>query len=112
MSRVRGGHNFSLIRFGTEPVMSHSEQLDGIIALNEETVALHDRQLGPDGFILCDSKLSIQDPRAIKIDMEKMAVTLGNPRAAGSIAIGAVLKIFGEKLSFVDDVLKTFVKEQ
>ena len=112
MSRVRGGHNFSMIRFGTEPVMSHSEQLDGIIALNEETVALHDRQLGPDGFILCDSKLSIQDPRAIKMDMEKMAATLGNPRAAGSIAIGAVLKIFGESLSFTDDVLKTFIKEQ
>ena len=64
------------------------------------------------GFILCDSKLSVQDPRAIKIDMEKMAVTLGNPRAAGSIAIGAVLKIFGESLSFTGDVLKTFIKEQ
>lgn len=112
MSRVRGGHNFSLIRFGAEPVLSHSDRLDGIIALNEETVSLHSGQLDPNGFILCDSKLSVQDPRAIKIDMEAMAKTLGNPRVAGSIALGAVLKIFAESLAFVDETLKGFVNQQ
>jgi len=112
MSRIRGGHNFSLIRFGTEALMSHSDKLDGIIALNDETIEIHKKNLKPKGFILCDSSLSTKDTRAVKIDMDAMATAIGNPRVSGSIAIGAVLKLFGESLDYVSGVLKTFVKEQ
>ena len=41
MSRVRGGHNFFQIRFGNEKIYSHSDKIDGIIALNSETISLH-----------------------------------------------------------------------
>ncbi len=112
MSRVRGGHNFTLIRFGTEPILSHSDKLDGIIALNDETVEYHRAQLNENGFILCDSKLTTDDPRAIKIDMGTIAKELGNPRVSGSIAIGAILKLFGESLAIVGDSLNGFIKEQ
>ncbi len=112
MSRVRGGHNFALIRFGVEPVLSHSNKLDGIIALNDETVELHKAQLNQNGFILCDSKLNTQDSRAIKINMTEIANEIGNPRVSGSIAVGAVLKLFGENTADAKDVLKDFVKEQ
>ena len=112
MSRVRGGHNFSLIRFGIEPVHSHSNRLDGIVALDEETIRLHKDQLKDNGFILCDDKLSGSDPRFIYVQMDAMAKALGNPRVSGSIAVGAVLKLFGESLDNVGDVLRTFVKQQ
>lgn len=112
MSRVRGGHNFSLIRFGTEVIQSHSDKLDGIIALNDETVELHKDKLNKSGFILCDSKLATTDSRSIKISMDEMAKALGNPRVSGSIAVGVILKLFGENLDFVRDVILTSVKEQ
>ena len=112
MSRIRGGHNFSLIRFGTEPVHSHSSQLDGIVALDEDTIKLHQGQLKENGFILCDSKLSATDSRLVKIDMDAMAKALGNPLVSGSIAIGVILKLFGESLDNLEDVLSTFVKQQ
>ena len=112
MSRVRGGHNFSVIRFGNEEITSHNNRIDGIIALNDETVELHKNQLNKNGFILCDSKLKTEDTRAIKIDMDNMAKDLGNPRVSGSIAVGAILKLFGEPLDFVKNVLMDFVKEQ
>lgn len=112
MSRIRGGHNFTLLRFDTEAVLSHSNRLDGIIALDEETIRLHREELKEDGFILCDSKLATEEPRAIKIPMEDMARSLGNPRVSGSIAVGAVLKLFGENLEQVGDILGSFVKEQ
>jgi len=111
MSRVRGGHNFTLIRFGSEIIQSHSYKLDGIIALNDETVELHKDQIHDNGFILCDSKLATIDPKAIKIDMDAMAQALGNPRVSGSIATGAVLRLFGESADYFEDVLKSFVKE-
>jgi len=112
MSRIRGGHNFSLIRFGDEPVLSHSYALDGIIALNDETVELHKAQLSEEGFILCDSELSTEDPRAVKIDMAGMAKEIGNTRVAGSIAVGAVLKLFGESLDHAEKVFRTSLKEK
>lgn len=112
MSRVRGGHNFSLIRFGTEPVHSHSDRLDGIIALDDETVVLHRDQLNENGFILCDSKLTAEDPRLMKFDMDGMAKKLGNPRVSGIIAVGIVLKFFGETLEGAQEVLRSFVKQQ
>lgn len=112
MSRVRGGHNFSLIRFGAEPVHSHSNVLDGIIAMDEETISQHRDQLKEDGFILCDRKLSAADPRAMQFDMDEMAKTLGNPRVSGIIAVGIVLKLFGEALDGAEDVLRAFVKPQ
>ena len=111
MSRVRGGHNFTLIRFGSEIIQSHSYKLDGMIALNDETVALHKDQIQDSGFILCDSKLAASDPKVIKIDMDAMALALGNPRVSGSIAAGAVLRLFGESADYFEEVLKTFVKE-
>ena len=111
MSRVRGGHNFTLIRFGTENIQSHSYKLDGMIALNNETVEIHRDQMQDNGFILCDSKLTATDPKMIKIDMEAMAQAIGNPRVAGSIAVGAVLRLFGESKDYFEEVLRTFVKE-
>ena len=112
MSRVRGGHNFSLIRFGTEPVLSHSLRLDGIIALDAETISLHQKELKENGFILCDEKLAADDPRVLKIRMDEMAKALGNPRVSGSIAIGAVLRLFSEPLDHAEDVFRSFVKQE
>ena len=112
MSRVRGGHNFSILRFGTEVITSHSDMLDGIIALDEETVTLHKSKLSKDGFILCDSSLSIEDSQMIKLNMDAMAKELGNQKTAGSIAVGAVLKLFDEKPDYVYEIMKTSVKEQ
>ena len=112
MSRVRGGHNFSLIRFDTKPVHSHSNHLDGIIAMDDETILQHKDQLKADGFILCDSKLTADDPRAMKLDMDGMAKKLGNPRVSGIIAVGIVLKLFGETLDGAEDVLRSFVKPE
>lgn len=111
MSRVRGGHNFSVIRFGIEPIASHSNKLDGIIALDDETVELHKDKLHKDGFILCDTKLSTDNSKAIKLDMDKMAKELGNVRVSGSIAIGVVLKLFDIGLDHVEETMKVLVKE-
>ncbi len=112
MSRIRGGHNFTIIRFGTEEVVSHSYELDGIIALNEETISLHKDELKKDGFILCDSGVTTDDKRAIKLPMNHMAKELGNSKVSGTIGIGVLLKLFGESLDGVENVLKVFLDEK
>lgn len=111
MSRVRGGHNFILIRFGDSPVYSHSMVLDGLIALDDDTVSLHMDELKPDGFILCDEKIETDDVRAVKIPLREMAKELGNPKVSGSIATGAVLKLFGLSLDGMKEILEKELKE-
>ena len=111
MSRVRGGHNFSTIRFGDQAIYSHSNKLDGMIALNQETISEHRKKLNENGFILCDAKLQTEDAKAILLNMEEMAKELGDFRVSGSIAIGAILKLFGENLDYAKEVMSTTVKE-
>lgn len=112
MSRVRGGHNFTTVRFGPEPVYGHSGRFTGIIAFNEETVRLHKDELVEGGFILCDAVLNVDDPRAVKIGMAEIARSLGAANAAGSVAIGAVLKLFKVGLPGIEEVLGEFIKEK
>lgn len=112
MSRIRGGHNFTLIRFGDSPAYSHSMSLDGLIALDDETVGLHIGELKPEGFILCDEKIKTEDERAIKISMTEMAKELGNPRVSGSIATGVLLKLFGLSLDGLEKILVQELKEE
>jgi len=111
MSRVRGGHNFTLVRFGPEVITSHSYRLDALVALDGETIELHREQLSDQGFILCDSALATDDPRAVKIDMQQIAKGLGNPRVSGSVAIGAILGLFHLDLSNIKAVLPHFLQE-
>ena len=112
MSRVRGGHTFTVIRFGNEKIYSHSNILDGIIALNEETISLHKDNLKDKGFILSDTNIKTDDPRAISLNMNEMAKEIGNPRVTGSISIGAVLKLFGNNIDNAREIMESSLKEQ
>jgi 2-oxoglutarate ferredoxin oxidoreductase subunit alpha len=51
-SRVRGGHNTFTIRSGTGKVSAPQEGIDILIALNEETIDLHQKDLFPTGWML------------------------------------------------------------
>lgn len=112
MSRIRGGHNFVQIRFGTEKIYSHWPVLDAIIALDKETVEFHSERLSDQGVILCDESIEVNDNRVVKIPMVSIAKEVKNHRTAGSVAAGAVLKIFGESFDIVEDVFREkFEKE-
>ncbi|MDO9492461.1 2-oxoacid:acceptor oxidoreductase subunit alpha [Acetobacterium sp.] len=106
MSRVRGGHNFTQIRFGNQPLHAHRDTLDGIFAIDETTYQEHQPQLSYDGFILCDESLSIDDFRAIKLPLKAIATKLGNSKVISSVATGALLKLFNIPLDHTADIIK------
>src|SRR5699024_2495830 len=106
MSRIRGGHNFTQIRFGLEPIYSHWPILDVIIALDKETVEFHTERLHEDGIILCDESIEAKDDRVIHIPMVKFAEEVKNNRATGTVATGALFKIFGMDSSIAEEVFR------
>lgn len=95
MSRVRGGHNFTQIRFGDEPIYSHEESLDLILALDENAVKFHKNRLKSDGVIILDESIQVENSdNLLKLPLKKTAIALGIPKGFTSVAAGAILKYF------------------
>ncbi len=94
MSRVRGGHNFTYMRISREPIYTHDYQVDGILALNQDSIDLHLAALREHSFVLADESLKSEDPRVIFLPMNKLAKELGNVKAASSVAVGALIRLF------------------
>lgn len=112
MSRVRGGHNFNQIRFGDKKIFSHWDELDGIIAMDRQTIENHIDKLNHDGFIICDEDIIFEDSRLLRLPLKKTAKASGNIRTLGSVAIGAVLELFGVDQSGIPDILNEFFKAE
>ncbi len=101
MSRVRGGHNFMSIRFGSEPIQAPKEEIDILVALNDESIEKHQHKVHEDGFILYDGKFD--DPRFIDIYASEMAKRI-NPKAKNSVYAGAVWKLLDLPIGILNDL--------
>ncbi len=55
-SLIRGGHNFARISFGEGAVGLDEKNLDALVAMNEETVTLHKKELKNSGLIFANQK--------------------------------------------------------
>ena len=58
-NRVRGGHNFFRVRVSDKEVLTLSEKLDILVALNKETIDIHQGELKGDGVIILDRDLHV-----------------------------------------------------
>lgn len=54
-SRIRGGHLFNKVRLADRRLFSSREGVDLLVALNQETVTLHQQELSPQGLIIYDA---------------------------------------------------------
>lgn len=54
-SRIRGGHLFNKLRLADHRLFSSREGVDLLVALNQETVTLHQGELSPQGLIIYDA---------------------------------------------------------
>jgi len=53
-SLIRGGHNFSLVRACCHKIGTHMDQVDVLIALNQETLEKHMGRLTDSSFVIYD----------------------------------------------------------
>lgn len=51
-SVIRGGHNFNVLTFSDEPISSNESKVDLIVALDENTINLHKKDLKKSGNII------------------------------------------------------------
>lgn len=109
MSMVRGGHNFTQIRFSDRDISSFTEEVNIILALNKETIEVHKDRLKDDGNIICDEEIATGE-NIISIPMGKIASNI-NPKVYNTIGLGVLLKYFGLPINLAQDVLNEEFKE-
>ena len=85
-SLIKGGHNFSIVRFSNEPVGAPVKKVDYIVALDSRSLSLHKENAKEGATWIVDSEL----PGDIKLPFRKMAK--GVKRS--SAILGALLKAF------------------
>lgn len=107
MSRVRCGHNYSKICFGINPIYAHRDELDGLVAFNEESVEIHSASLKKEAFILHDKAFSENKKKGIPINIQKLLDKSGSSRTMGTIYIGAILKLLGLGTACAEKVLQS-----
>ncbi len=97
MSRVRGGHNFHMVRVADHPVSALSgEKWDMVIALDKETETRHRPFLREDGFYLS---------RKLTTDIAKEANDeFHDVTAANTILVGVILSVIGADVGKVRNI--------
>ena len=51
-SIIRGGHNFNVLSVSDKPISSHESKIDGIVALDSNTIKVHKQELRKGGFVI------------------------------------------------------------
>lgn len=54
-SLIRGGHNTNQVHAGFEPITCQQKHIDLLVALNEESIALHVDEIDKDSVVLCEA---------------------------------------------------------
>lgn len=78
-SLIRGGHTFSIIRAAQTKIAAHQDKIDVLLALNKETIDLHQSRLNDGALVIYDS------------DTVKAPVLSGQIRELG-LPIGKIVK--------------------
>ena len=98
-SRVRGGHGYVQLRIKREPVLSVRNNVDILIALDNEGVDQDLGDLSENGVMIfegADTGFKSDNPNHFSIPLEKLAVEAGKSKImVNSVATGAAFALMG-----------------
>jgi 2-oxoglutarate/2-oxoacid ferredoxin oxidoreductase subunit alpha len=109
-SRIKGGHSNTKIRISTEPTGSISDDLDILVAFDQETIDLNAYELIDGGVILADAKFNPTVPEGIKahlvaVPFTKIAEEVGMAQIKNMVAVGASVALLGISVESFREVL-------
>lgn len=91
MSRIRGGHNTFAIRVSTEEILASQEPVDLLVALNDETLTLHQKELSSRGRIVADQGCTLEEENCLKVPYGHLAAD----KFSNIAALGVVCSLLG-----------------
>lgn len=118
-SVIRGGHSWLRLRVSAHKPLNHGDQIDGLIALNQDTLDRHLQELGPGGVALFNSakvKPSYEPPKDVQLcplPVPELAPSYKElPVMQNTVAVGAVIRLMGLDFAGLESVIgTTFAKK-
>ncbi|PNZ24814.1 2-oxoglutarate oxidoreductase subunit alpha [Staphylococcus petrasii] len=97
-SRIKGGHTNNKIRISIEPVHAISDDLDILVAFDQETIELNHHEMREDSIIIADAKAKPTKPedcraQLIELPFTSTAKELGTALMKNMVAVGATCAI-------------------
>jgi len=119
-SRIRGGHNFYVIKTSAQPIISWSEPVQLLVALTEDSIGIHLPKIVPGGAVIFDSEFKPGDAELTARQVKPIAVPLGKiaQEAGGSkimantAALGAVAGLTQFPIELMFSVIKDNFKKK
>jgi 2-oxoglutarate ferredoxin oxidoreductase subunit alpha len=109
-SRVRGGHNFFRVRVSNDKVEAIAEDVDVLIALDSDSIELHQAEVASPGIIIFDDEkvkgVSSNNGSLLSVPLEKLAEEKGGTKLMmNTVALGAALAGVKYDLNILNTVL-------
>ncbi|MGX0373333.1 2-oxoacid:acceptor oxidoreductase subunit alpha [Staphylococcus cohnii] len=103
-SRIKGGHTNNKIRVSTSPVHAISDDLDILIAFDQETIELNHQEIRKDSVIIADSKAKPEKPEHCEAQLVALPFTatakeLGTTLMKNMVAVGATCAVMNLDIS-------------
>jgi len=109
MSRVRGGHNTFSIRMGPEPIVSPTESIDILVALNAETLELHKGDLKEKSIVVIGDDINSDGFKTLRVPFKELAP---KPLFHNTVALGVLGSTVCHDISILEKLLgDTFHKK-
>lgn len=99
-SRIKGGHTNNKIRISTKPIRAISDDLDILVAFDQESIDLNARELRSGGVVVADAKFNPVipegvDARLFAVPITAIAEELGTSLMKNMVASGASWALLG-----------------
>ncbi|MGD9123956.1 MAG: 2-oxoacid:acceptor oxidoreductase subunit alpha [Desulfarculaceae bacterium] len=104
-SRIRGGHNTMAVRASRERIWAPREEVDLLVALNAETIALHASKLSEKGLLLADQGLDPGQAPCLQVPFKELA----SGKFTNVAALGVTACLLGLELPLVKGALEKFM---
>ncbi|HDR7791509.1 TPA: 2-oxoacid:acceptor oxidoreductase subunit alpha [Bacillus luti] len=113
-SRIKGGHTNNKIRVSTTEVRSISDDLDILIAFDQETIDFNFHELRPGGIVVADAKFNPTIPDNADVNLYVIPFTdiaseLGTSLMKNMVAVGASSAVLGlDETAYLEVVEEIF----
>ena len=109
-SRIKGGHTNNKIRVSKSPVHAISDDLDILIAFDQETIELNHHEMREDSIIIADAKAKPKKPencvaQLIELPFTSTAKELGTALMKNMVAIGATSALMDLNISTFETLI-------
>lgn len=109
-SLIRGGHNFSIIRASERRIEAYRDEIDVLVALDEQTVTKHKPKLKAGGLIVYDSDVFETEGLGLKLE-SLVKEAGGRPIMRNVAALAAVARVTGIGWDLLRDIIEGSIRK-